>query len=25
VTLSVTRGDLRKFWRRRVLASLFIE
>ncbi|MEZ0602303.1 regulator [Paraburkholderia sp. IW21] len=25
VTLKVTRGDLRKFWRRRVLASLFIE
>ncbi|PRX27645.1 hypothetical protein B0G75_114156 [Paraburkholderia sp. BL18I3N2] len=25
VTLSVTRNDLRKFWRRRVLASLFIE
>ena len=25
VTLSITRGDLRKFWRRRVLASLFIE
>ncbi len=25
VTLRVTRGDLRKFWRRRVLASLFIE
>lgn len=25
VDLSVTRGDLRKFWRRRVLASLFIE
>jgi hypothetical protein len=25
VTLSVTRGNLRKFWRRRVLASLFIE
>jgi hypothetical protein len=25
VTLSMTRGDLRKFWRRRVLASLFIE
>ncbi|MFT4068379.1 regulator [Paraburkholderia sp.] len=25
VTLDVTRGDLRKFWRRRVLASLFIE
>jgi len=25
VTLAVTRGDLRKFWRRRVLASLFIE
>lgn len=25
VTLTVTRGDLRKFWRRRVLASLFIE
>jgi hypothetical protein len=25
VTLSVRRGDLRKFWRRRVLASLFIE
>ncbi|WP_133648350.1 regulator [Paraburkholderia flava] len=25
VSLSVTRGDLRKFWRRRVLASLFIE
>jgi len=25
VTLNVTRGDLRKFWRRRVLASLFIE
>jgi hypothetical protein len=24
VTLSITRGDLRKFWRRRVLASLFI-
>jgi hypothetical protein len=25
VTLGITRGDLRKFWRRRVLASLFIE
>ncbi|MEX3896060.1 regulator [Paraburkholderia sp. BR10954] len=25
VTLTVTRSDLRKFWRRRVLASLFIE
>ena len=25
VTLTVTRADLRKFWRRRVLASLFIE
>lgn len=25
VTLSITRGDLRKFWRRRLLASLFIE
>jgi hypothetical protein len=25
VTLNVTRADLRKFWRRRVLASLFIE
>ncbi|CAB4051346.1 hypothetical protein [Paraburkholderia phenoliruptrix] len=25
VTLALTRGDLRKFWRRRVLASLFIE
>ncbi|HEY1997523.1 regulator [Paraburkholderia sp.] len=25
VTLSATRGDLRKFWRRRLLASLFIE
>ncbi|HEY3596739.1 MAG TPA: regulator [Paraburkholderia sp.] len=25
VTLAVTRGDLRKFWRRRMLASLFIE
>ncbi|QGZ61248.1 regulator [Paraburkholderia acidisoli] len=25
VTLSVTRGDLRKFWRRRPFASLFIE
>ncbi len=25
VTLAITRGDLRKFWRRRVLASLFIE
>ncbi|OLL30589.1 regulator [Burkholderia sp. SRS-W-2-2016] len=25
VTLNITRGDLRKFWRRRVLASLFIE
>jgi hypothetical protein len=25
VTLTITRGDLRKFWRRRVLASLFIE
>ena len=25
VTLTVSRGDLRKFWRRRVLASLFIE
>ncbi|WP_144156388.1 regulator [Paraburkholderia sp. BCC1885] len=25
VTLTVTRGDLRKFWRRRLLASLFIE
>jgi hypothetical protein len=25
VTLAVTRSDLRKFWRRRVLASLFIE
>jgi hypothetical protein len=25
VTLTVTRGDLRKFWRRRMLASLFIE
>jgi hypothetical protein len=25
VTLTVTRGDLRKFWRRRVLASLLIE
>ncbi len=25
VTLNVTRGDLRKFWRRRVFASLFIE
>ncbi|NKJ48583.1 regulator [Burkholderia sp. SG-MS1] len=25
VTLTLTRGDLRKFWRRRVLASLFIE
>lgn len=25
VTLTVTRGDLRKFWRRRVFASLFIE
>jgi len=23
VTLAATRGDLRKFWRRRVLASLF--
>jgi hypothetical protein len=25
VTLTVTRGDLRKFWRRRLFASLFIE
>ncbi|SIT37876.1 conserved exported hypothetical protein [Paraburkholderia ribeironis] len=25
VTLTITRGDLRKFWRRRMLASLFIE
>jgi hypothetical protein len=25
VDLSVTRGDLRKFWRRRPFASLFIE
>ncbi|WP_109481645.1 regulator [Paraburkholderia sp. C35] len=25
VTLNITRGDLRKFWRRRVFASLFIE
>ncbi|MGF6720693.1 hypothetical protein P3T43_000034 [Paraburkholderia sp. GAS41] len=25
VTLTITRGDLRKFWRRRLLASLFIE
>jgi hypothetical protein len=25
VTLSVTRGDLRKFWRRRMFASLFVE
>jgi hypothetical protein len=25
VTLAVTRGDLRKFWRRRMFASLFIE
>jgi hypothetical protein len=25
VTLAVTRGDLRKFWRRRLFASLFIE
>jgi hypothetical protein len=25
VTLDVTRGDLRKFWRRRLFASLFIE
>jgi hypothetical protein len=25
VTLSITRGDLRMFWRRRLLASLFIE
>ena len=25
VTLSVTRGDLRKFWRRRGFASLFVE
>ncbi|MGF6753855.1 regulator [Paraburkholderia sp. GAS42] len=25
VTLTITRGDLRKFWRRRVFASLFIE
>ncbi|CAH2789441.1 MAG: Regulatory protein, RpfE type [uncultured Paraburkholderia sp.] len=25
VTLAITRGDLRKFWRQRVLASLFIE
>ncbi|CAH2906807.1 MAG: Regulatory protein, RpfE type [uncultured Paraburkholderia sp.] len=25
VTLGITRSDLRKFWRRRVLASLFIE
>jgi hypothetical protein len=25
VTLSITRGDLRKFWRRRMLASLLIE
>lgn len=25
VTLAVTRGDLRKFWRRRIFASLFIE
>ena len=25
VTLSVTRGDLRKFWRRRPFASLFVE
>ena len=25
VTLTITRSDLRKFWRRRVLASLFIE
>ncbi|WP_028204163.1 hypothetical protein [Paraburkholderia nodosa] len=25
VTLSITRGDLRKFWRRRLFASLFIE
>ncbi|HEV3422358.1 MAG TPA: regulator [Paraburkholderia sp.] len=25
VTLAITRSDLRKFWRRRVLASLFIE
>ncbi|CAH2793224.1 MAG: Regulatory protein, RpfE type [uncultured Paraburkholderia sp.] len=25
VTLTLTRGDLSKFWRRRVLASLFIE
>jgi hypothetical protein len=25
VTLTITRGDLRKFWRRRLFASLFIE
>jgi hypothetical protein len=25
VTLNITRGDLRKFWRRRLFASLFIE
>ncbi|WP_087735471.1 regulator [Paraburkholderia piptadeniae] len=25
VTLAITRGDLRKFWRRRLFASLFIE
>ena len=25
VDLTITRGDLRKFWRRRVFASLFIE
>jgi hypothetical protein len=25
VTLDITRGDLRKFWRRRLFASLFIE
>jgi hypothetical protein len=25
VTLAITRSDLRKFWRRRVLASLFLE
>jgi hypothetical protein len=25
VDLTITRADLRKFWRRRVLASLFIE
>ena len=25
VTLSITRGDLRKFWRRRLFASLFVE